>query len=230
MSNQAGIDDHSGENAEKLAQGYKSIDRRAFHKKLFDYLEDASAHKKRLHILDIGCGSGDDAALMANLGHSVVGIEPSDLRKIAIRDHSHDNVQYRKGQLPALDTLEPNEKFDLVMMSAVWQYIDPAERVASLVSIAQHLNPGGSLYLTYASPPSRVNQFEVNPDMLVNDIIEANKRLPKASKLNVMGSPEIVPDPRGRKSLNGQDLNFYFHTISNGHSQSLGPRDGRVKK
>jgi len=228
MANQAGIDDHNGmENAEKLAAGYKSIDRTALHNKLFAYLDDAHAHKQELHILDIGCGSGDDAYLMAQRGHHVVGIEPSDLRTLAERDHAHDNIQYRDGRLPALSTVRADEQFDLVMMSAVWQYIDPAERVDSLVKIGEHLKPGGSLYLSYASPPSRKYQFEVPPDQLDKDIAAANARLSKGKKLNVVGEPDIIPDPRGRKDLKGErDLYFYFHTISNGHSQSLGPRNG----
>src|SRR5688572_13342656 len=123
MANQAGIDDHSGGNAEKLAQGYKSIDRKAFHTKLFDYLKAASDHKQQLHVLDIGCGSGDDAFLIAQLGHRVVGIEPSDLQTIAKRDHAHENIEYRGGELPALATLGPDETFDVIMLSAVWQYI-----------------------------------------------------------------------------------------------------------
>src|SRR5690606_8091415 len=111
---------------------------------------------------------------MAEAGHKVVAIEPSDLRHIAIRERSHPSIDYRDGILPKLDTVKPDETFDIVALLAVWQYIDPAERVDSLVRIAQALEPGGKLILAYLSPPSRIHQYEVSPEMLKADIDAAN--------------------------------------------------------
>jgi len=226
MSNQSGIDDHSGEKAEPLAAGYKSINRQQVYPELYAFAQQASNGGKQLNILDIGSGSGNDAIEMAKLGHKVVAVEPSDLRHIAIRDHSHANIEYRDGSLPALDSVRQNEKFDLVMLSAVWQYVDPSDRVASLIKIADTLKPDGKLIVVYPSPPSREHQFEASPEMLKADIEAANKQLPKSKKLSISGDPVVLPDSRGRKSLDGRDLNFYTFTIETGHAQSLGPRDG----
>jgi SAM-dependent methyltransferase len=213
MPNQDGINDHNGENAETLAAGYKIINRKSIFSEIFEFIDKATASGKKLRVLDIGSGAGNDAIEIAKFGHYVVGIEPSDLRHVAIRDHSHPNIQYRDGLLPKLGTVNEDEKFDLVIMSAVWQYIDPAERVESLARIADILNPDGKLVLSYPSPPSRIHQYEVSPEMLKADIEAANALLPKSNKLSISGEPVVIPDSRGRKSLDGRELNFFRYTI-----------------
>lgn len=229
MPNEAGIADHNGENAETLAQGYKQVIRREAYPKLYAFADGAARDGKALDILDIGSGSGVDAIEMAKLGHHVVGIEPSDLRSIAMRDNGHPNIDYRNDTLPALHSLSTDEKFDLVMLSTVWHYIDPAERVPSLLKIATALKPGGKLVLSYPSPPSRVHQYEISPAMVAAEIAEANAQLPPSKQLAMQGAPEIIADTRGRKGLNGQDLNFYTFTIASGHAQAIGPRTGWAK-
>ncbi len=227
MSNEAGINDHNGENAETLASRYKSLDQRKIYPRLYAHVDEAATEGKKLKILDIGSGSGDNAIEMARLGHDVLAIEPSDLRHIALRDHSHPQIEYRDGSLPQLDCLKSEEKFDLVLLSAVWQYIDPAERVASLLRIAEVMAPNAQLVISYPSPPSREHQYEASPEMFKADIDDANAMLPKSKKLAIQGEPIILPDVNGRKSLDGRELNFYTYTIQSGHAQAL-ERTARV--
>lgn len=230
MPNQAGIDDHNGPNAELLAQRYASIDKRKIYPEIYQYIDKAAAEGRSFSVLDIGSGSGDDAIEIANAGHHVVGVEPSDLRHIAVRDHSHPNVEYRNGMLPKLETIHADEKFDLVILSAVWQYIAPEDRLSSLKRIAETIKPNGKLILVYPSPPSREHQYEASPEMLRADIEAANAQLPKSKKLSINGEPLVMPDVSGRKSLDGRDLNYYTFTIETGHAQSLGTREGFSKK
>lgn len=224
MSNLSGIADHNGANAETLAAGYKTIDR----KHVYPEIYAAASTGQKLHILDIGAGAGNDAYEMAKLGHTVVAVEPSDLRAIAERDHAHPSIEYRDGLLPELASVKPDEKFDMVMLSAVWQYIDPSERVASLVRIGQTMKPGGQLMITYPSPPSRAHQFEASPEMLAKELQEANAQLPVGKKLSFSAAPVVLPDSRGRKSVDGteRDIQFYTFALRSGHAQSLGARTG----
>jgi SAM-dependent methyltransferase len=229
MPNQNGINDHNGEKAVTIAAGYDAVDRRQAFPQLYALLDKAAEDGRHLKILNIGAGAGHDDIKMAAAGHKVVAVEPSDLREIAICERSHPNIDYRDGMLPKLDSVKPDEKFDAVLLLAVWQYVDPAERVESLVRIAQTLEPNGKLVLAYPSPPSRVFQYEISPETLKADIDAANALLPKSQKLSISGEPVITPDPRGRKSLDGRELNFYSFTLETGHAQSLGSRDGRAK-
>lgn len=226
MPNLAGIADHNGAQAEALATGYRSLDRRAIYPEIYAITDKAAKEGQSLRILDIGAGAGNDAIEMARSGHRIVAVEPSDLRAIAQRDHAHPHIDYRDGQLPALTCLDRNETFDMVMMSAVWQYIDPQERVPSLTRIAHALKPGGSLVLTYPSPPSRDHQFEASPEMLRNELAAANATLPRHRQLILAGEPQILPDSRGRTSADGRPIQFYTYLLKAGHRQAITPRDG----
>lgn len=226
MPNIAGINDHNGELAESLAQGYKTLDRRSIYPEIYAMTDRAAANGQSLHILDIGAGAGNDAIEMAQAGHHVVAIEPSDLRHIAERDHPHAHIDYRDDVLPELKTIAREEQFDMVMMSAVWQYIDPSERVAALVRIGQAMRPGGTLVFTYPSPPSRPHQFEASPEMVKADMDAANQQLPRHRQLSLSGEPSILPDSRGRKSSDGRDIHFYTFVAETGHAKAPIQREG----
>src|SRR5207245_1025188 len=118
-------------NATSLAEGYAKIDRRSVHPNLFEYLAAASHTGSVLDVLDIGAGSGNDAFAIAQLGHKVTAVEPSALLDIALRDHTNPRITYVRDALPNL-TSQQDKQFDVVLLSAVWQYIDPSERVESL--------------------------------------------------------------------------------------------------
>ena len=215
MPNWAGIEDHNGSKAELLAEGYKTIPFEKVFAPLYDKLRKASQQGHSLRIVDIGSGAGNIAHDFASMGHVVVAVEPSDLRKIAIRDYSHPNIDYRNDTLPSLVSIEPEETFDVALLASVWHYIVPDERVASLVKIAQGLGPKGTVVITYPLPPTRDHQYEITPEMMQLDIAQANKQLPNGKKLTMAGEPTILPELRLRKSLDGRDIQFYTFTLSN---------------
>ena len=207
MPNQAGIEDHNGDNTADLVKRYQSLDQRAIYPMLYTLVDKATTDGRTLRILDIGCGSGDGAYTMAEAGHHVTGLDPSDLLDVAKRDRQHPHITYHKDTLPALHSITHEEPFDLVVMSAVWQYIDPAERVDSLVKIAQKLEREGNLFISYPTPPSRAHQFEVSEEQMQADLQAANAKLPKHLQLNI-GQKEIIQDSKARKSTDGRDIYF----------------------
>src|ERR671918_481221 len=55
-------------------------------------------------VLDVGAGSGRDAAWFAEAGWDVVGVEPSDqMRQFASSIHSHSNILWLDDRLPGLE-------------------------------------------------------------------------------------------------------------------------------
>jgi len=209
-----GINDHNGENAERLAEGYKNIDRKKVNPELFSYLELMSSKGVRLKVLDIGSGAGNDAILIASMGHFVVGVEPSDLRKIAERDHSHPNIDYRNGRLPLLsNALKQDEIFDVTLLSAVLQYIHPNNRVESLIQIGLVLKEDGRLYINYPSPPSRPYQYEITDIRILSDFHQANLSLSPENQFPEDLNFTSIPDSRGRKSLDGRVIQFHNYEI-----------------
>jgi SAM-dependent methyltransferase len=174
MKNQAGIDDHT-HNAASLAAGYAEIDRISVHKSIYQYLTAVSMKGEVLDVLDIGAGSGNDAFAIGQLGHKVTAVEPSGLLDIAIHDLSDPNVTYVRDALPSLVSQHDRE-FDVVLLSAVWQYIHPSERIASLRRIATLLRPRGKLIITFPSPPSRDFQFEIDERTLKQELDIVNEQ------------------------------------------------------
>lgn len=117
------------------------------------------------HVLEIGAGTGRDAAGFAALGHTVVAVEPVDiLREGAQENHPHPNITWVDDGLPELESLAGYAgQFDLVMMTAVLMHLDEAARARALQVISGLLKPGGEVIMMLRHgpvPPGRT-MFEV---------------------------------------------------------------------
>ncbi len=106
-------------------------------------------------VVDVGAGTGRDAAAFAALGHEVVAVEPSaGMRAQAARLHPSPRIRWLADTLPALAaTTRAGVTADLVLASAVWQHVAPADRPRALRKLAGLLRPGGLLALTLRHGP-----------------------------------------------------------------------------
>jgi SAM-dependent methyltransferase len=119
-------------------------------------------------ILDIGAGSGKDAADFAALGHTVLAVEPTPvLLAGAIARHAHPSITWLNDGLPDLDAARSRgETFDLILLSAVWMHLDEAQRRRAMPNVAALLAEGGVMILSLRHgpvPPGR-RMFEVSAD------------------------------------------------------------------
>jgi SAM-dependent methyltransferase len=143
----AWYDAHAG----TQAAAYEAIDPARRHGWLTGLLPTAPAL-----VLDVGAGSGRDAAWFSRLGHDVVAVEPSAaLRAEAARHHGGTGARWVADSLPALTaTLRLGLAFDLILLSAVWQHVVPAERARALRKLLGLLRPGGVLAVTLRQGPA----------------------------------------------------------------------------
>jgi SAM-dependent methyltransferase len=116
-------------------------------------------------VLDIGSGSGADAAWFAGRGCQVTAVEPTDeLRIPAMALYPSPAIAWLDDSLPELSVLTARgEAFDLILLTGVWMHLDEAERARAMPRIAARLAPGGRLILSLRHgpiPPGRV-MFEV---------------------------------------------------------------------
>ncbi|MQS10906.1 class I SAM-dependent methyltransferase [Streptomyces kaniharaensis] len=120
-------------------------------------------------VLDIGAGTGRDAAALAALGHPVVAAEPTpELRCLGKQLHAGSGIRWIDDALPALPSLGA-ERFDLVLLTAVWMHLAPAERPPAMRTLARLLAPGGRVVLSLRHgpvPPGR-RMFDVPPNETV---------------------------------------------------------------
>ena len=114
-------------------------------------------------VLDIGAGTGRDAAYFAALGHSVVAVEPVDaLRMGAQRLHPSPRIEWLADGLPELARLR-GRLFDAVLLTAVWMHLDAPERARAMPVVAALVAPAGLLILSLRhgpGPPGR-RMFDV---------------------------------------------------------------------
>ncbi|MFC2969697.1 class I SAM-dependent methyltransferase [Acidimangrovimonas pyrenivorans] len=162
-----------GAQAELLAARYESLAFAAVHASVLDLFPPPPAH-----VLDIGAGSGRDAAHLADLGHAVTATEPSpEMRAAARRLHPEARIDWRDAALPALPGL--TAPFDLVLLTAVWMHLDGPERAAALPRLAQLLAPGGRLILSirHGPVPEGRRMFTVDPRETIDQAAAAGLRL-----------------------------------------------------
>ena len=103
-------------------------------------------------ILDLGAGSGRDAAAFAALGYDVIAVEPAaGLRQRAQELHPAPRITWIDDALPELSTLRG--AFDIVMLTAVWMHLDLDARPRGMQRIAALLKPGGLTCITLRHGP-----------------------------------------------------------------------------
>ena len=142
--------------------------------KQYESIPFAHVHRHMMHlfptmpsrVIDIGAGTGRDAAGFADLGHAVTAVEPTpELRAEAQRLHPHPAITWIDDSLPDLDRVHAlGERYDLVMLTAVWMHLDQAQRERAMARVAPLMQPGGmmALSLRHGPVPAGRRMFEVS--------------------------------------------------------------------
>ncbi|MES2946502.1 MAG: methyltransferase domain-containing protein [Pseudomonadota bacterium] len=149
------------EEAEEIIPRYETIPFEAHHAPEMHLLPTQPGR-----VLDIGAGTGVDAAWFADRGHTVVAVEPTDaFRQAAQALHPSPSIEWLNDALPHLDQVIARQaRFDLIMLSGVWMHLDKDERQEAMPRLTQLLTPNGILVLSlrhWPVPPGR-RMFEVS--------------------------------------------------------------------
>jgi SAM-dependent methyltransferase len=107
-------------------------------------------------VLDVGAGSGRDAAWFANHGWEVIAAEPAKaLREEARRLHADARIRWVDDRLPGLISIHQlGLGFDLIWLSGVWQHVRPEERARAMRKLVTLLKPGGRIMMTLRHGPA----------------------------------------------------------------------------
>ena len=124
-----------------------------------DWLIDLLPHDKAC-ILDVGSGSGRDAAWLASLGHEVIAVEPnSTMRKESERWHPNKTFRLVADRLPDLSaTFRTGLSFDFILVNAVWMFVAPSHRERAFRKLITLLKPGGKIAITLRQGPVDVDR------------------------------------------------------------------------
>ena len=152
-----------GDAAQALAARYENIDFETLHADVLHLFPHASAD-----VLDIGAGSGRDAAAFARRGHRVMAVEPTEgLRREGERIHRGLPIEWLDDTLPRLDAVRATgRRFDLVMLTAVWMHLDLAQRRAGMDALVALLAPRGLVVMSlrHGPVPAGRRMFDVSAD------------------------------------------------------------------
>jgi protein-L-isoaspartate O-methyltransferase len=136
---------HYEQNARQLVTQYESLAFEDVHAALLDLLPEPGAT-----VLDVGAGSGRDAAWFASHGYDVVAVEPSDAMRTHGRAlHPSPRIHWLSDSLPELAQVRRlGLTFDLILLSAVWMHVPPASRARALRKLATMLSPSGRIAIS----------------------------------------------------------------------------------
>jgi len=144
--------------------------------KRYEGIPAADAHRAVLHlipaapsrVLDIGSGTGRDAAWFASMGHRVVAVEPTDAMRLpAMALHPSPQIEWLNDSLPELALVRRRgERFDLVMLTAVWMHLDAQQRQCAMPHLAALVREGCTVIMKirHGPVPAGRRMFEITPE------------------------------------------------------------------
>jgi len=148
--------------AEELFQRYESVPAAENHRHVLHLVS-----KTPSRVLDIGSGTGRDAAWFATMGHRVVAVEPTDAMRLpAMALHPSPLIEWLNDSLPDLARLlARGEQFDVVMLTAVWMHFDAEQRRRAMPNLASLVRDSGVMIMKIRRGPVPTGRrmFEVPP-------------------------------------------------------------------
>ena len=141
--------------AREAAARYETVSAEQVNDWLMDLLPDDKAC-----ILDVGSGSGRDAAWLASIGHDVIAVEPNHtMRKECERLHPDKPFRLLADRLPDLSaTFRTGLSFDFILVNAVWMFVAPSHRERAFRKLVTLLKPGGKIAITLRQGPVDVDR------------------------------------------------------------------------
>ncbi len=179
------------QNARQLVDQYESLTFEQVHAGLLGLLPPPGST-----ILDVGAGSGRDAASLASRGYDVVAVEPSHAMRAHARAlHQSPRITWIDDSLPDLAQVRRlGLTFDLILLSAVWMHLPPATRERALRKMAMLLAPNGRIAISL-----RIGEPDVARAMYPVKLHEVSA-FANALGLRLISAMD-TPDKLGRSSV-----------------------------
>lgn len=111
-------------------------------------------------IIEIGAGTGRDAAWLAAKGHEVIAVEPvAAFRTAGQTLHPSPRITWINDSLPAISAIiQRGECYDLALLIAVWHHIPPEDKLAAFSNLRSIINKGGKLIISVRNGPGSITR------------------------------------------------------------------------
>ena len=136
--------------AETVAERYEAVDP----EKLLGWCSPLLPTAPGL-VIDIGAGTGRDAAWFASRGFEVIAVEPAArMRKQGQIRHDMPAIKWKDDRLPTLSgTLALGLAADVVHIGAVWMHLSEHDQLRALRKVISLTRSGGLILLTVRREP-----------------------------------------------------------------------------
>lgn len=132
------------DNASTLIERYNDINSEKLHSPWLEHLPEEPGVA-----CDIGAGTGRDANWLAKKGWDVVAVEPERKFRESGKSNCHAGVVWLDDKMPELHRLrELNQRFNLILLSAVWMHLPEKKRARAFRILSELLLPGGVLVIS----------------------------------------------------------------------------------
>ena len=156
----------------------------------------AAMHASGRTVLDVGCGEGYGAALLAEVARRVLAVDRPEATRAAAERYRRPALEFRTLDVTRLATVE--ERFELVVSFQVIEHLpDPSGFLADLAGCCA---PGGLVIVT---TPNRLMSVSENPyhlrEWTAPELLAlALPVLPTVRMLGVIGSERVLAYERAR--------------------------------
>ena len=180
------------EKAQQFAADYESVTFEKVHNPVRGFYPGAPAN-----VLDIGAGTGRDAAALARLGYRVDAVEPtSAMREQADLRHADAKINWIADSLPDLSTVRASGKhYDLLLLTAVWMHLLAQERMPAMQHCVSLLARNGimSMSLRHGPVPAERHMFDIPDEETISMAQECGLQLlyHKVYKNDTLGRQDI---------------------------------------
>jgi len=167
---------------------------------VWNYLENILSNKKNLKILELNCGTGEDAVWFAQRGHFILATDQSDkmleiTQQKAIENKLSGNIETRKVNLNKIEESNLNETYDLIFSNFGGINCMSFEDLFKLPNaLSRNLTPSGRIIMV------------IMPTFCVWEMIYFTL------KLNLKKAFRRSSTKKVKVNLNGEELSVEYYT------------------
>jgi SAM-dependent methyltransferase len=148
------------------------------------------------HALDIGAGTGRDAAALAARGFAVTAVEPTaELRAHGERLHGGSGIRWLDDGLPELATVRAGgNRYDLIFLTAVWMHLDEGERAIAMERLADLAAPAARIFMTlrHGPVPEGRRMFDVSAaETVALAALHGLRPVHESAAPDMLGRPDV---------------------------------------
>lgn len=112
--------------------------------------------------LDLGCGQGRDALMLAKYGYTVIGVDASYVGIAQMLERAKSGNLTVSGVVADIYEYELHDKYDAVVLDSILHFekADKSKELALLNTLINHINENGFLFLFVHKSPKKEKEVK----------------------------------------------------------------------